>query len=87
MFVNAKFDQVIKGKTLYSKSIYMREYEMLHEFSASKHENVELEYSNSKQAAYAKNTMARYIKNNKMSLKASQRQNFVYVIKSEGDRT
>lgn len=83
MFVNAKFDQAIKGKALYSKSLYAREYEMLHEFSASKYENVELEYSNSKQAAYAKNVMARYIKNNKMSLKASQRQNFIYVTKSE----
>jgi hypothetical protein len=83
MFVNAKFDQAIKGKALYSKSLYAREYELLHEFSASKHENVELEYSNSKQAAYAKNVMTRYIKNNKMSLKASQRQNFIYVTKSE----
>jgi hypothetical protein len=65
----------------------MREYEMLHEFSASKYENVELEYSNSKQAAYAKNVMTRYIKNNKMSLKASQRQHFLFVTKSEGGRT
>ena len=87
MFVNAKFDQAIKGKTLYSKSIYMREYELLHEFSASKHENVELEYSNTKQATYAKNIMSKYIKNNKMSLKAFQRKNFIYVTKSEGDRT
>ena len=83
MFVNAKFDQAIKGKALYSKSLYAREYEMLHEFSASKYENVELEYSNTKQATYAKNIMSKYIKNNKMSLKASQRQNFIYVTKSE----
>ena len=87
MFVNAKFDQKVKGKDYGGrKSLYVREVEMLHEFSASKHENVELEYSNAKQAVRARIVIARHIKENKMSLIAFQRRNLVYVIKSEVNR-
>ena len=87
MFVNAKFDQTVKSKNYGNrKSLYAREVEMLHEFSASKHENVELEYSNAKQAVSARAAITKHIKDNKMSLIVCRRQNLLYVIKSEVNR-
>lgn len=84
MFKNFKFNQ--SYRKIAKKSMYEREFEVLHELSASNHENVEFEYSTVREARNALAALIIYIAETKMSLEVAQRNNFVYACKKRNDK-
>lgn len=68
--------RIIRGK-----SIYQREFDLLHEFLATDHENIRLEYSNEKEASLVRNNIFKYINRCKMPLEVMRRGVFVFAVR------
>ena len=80
MFKSYKYNQ--KFKKIAKKSIYDQEQNLIHDFLASKNENIEFEYTCAKEAFNARNTLKRYTEACRQPVKVTQRNNYVYVVKT-----
>lgn len=80
MFKSYKYNQKFKNRA--KKSIYDQEQNLIHDFLASKNENIEFEYTCSKEAVNASNSLKRYTEACKQPVKVLQRGSFVYVVKT-----
>ena len=85
MFKSYKYNQKFKKRA--KKSIYDQEQNLIHDFLASKNENIEFEYTCSKEAVNAAAALKNYTTACRQPLNVMQRANFVYVVKTftEGD--
>ena len=68
-------------KYIAKKSIYEQEYTLLHEFLASKNENICFEYETRREAVNAAASLTMYIKKAKQPLLIKQRENFVFAVR------
>ena len=80
MFKSYKYNQKFKKRA--KKSIYDQEQNLIHDFWASKNENIEFEYTCSREAFNARNALNRYVNACRQPVKVLQRDNFVYVVKT-----
>ena len=83
MFKEVKYDQPFTPKK--RKSLYHQEFQLLHEFHGSDKRNMRLEYINHKDAHNAAQAIQRYAKQTRTLICASQRGNFVFVTRKEGE--
>ena len=71
MLKGIKYNVNFKKRLVASK--YDEEFKLLHDFSASKHENIEFEYGSDREALNATVALRKYIVKNRMSLRREKR--------------
>jgi hypothetical protein len=59
---------------------------VLHDFLASDHENVRLEYDTVAEAKNASQAIRKYIKDIRQPLLAKQRNNYVFIVRKEDNK-
>lgn len=83
MFKEVKYDQPFTPNK--RKSLYHQEFQLLHEFHGSDKRNMRLEYIANKDAHNAWQALDRYAKQTKTPVIISQRGNYVFVTRKEGE--
>lgn len=63
------------------RTLYTREYDILHEFLASNNSNVRFDYGTTQRAVFARQAMKEYAKRNRMQIAFSQRGKYVFAFK------
>ena len=80
--LNFKFDVTVKSR--HPRTKYDREKNLVHEFNASSHKNVCLEYASIKEARNAAQALVAYMKQTRTPIKVTQREKCVILLRKEG---